>query len=61
LQTFQEASFSTATGFLNIYPSVRKSTEDNFRVADDPEVYAPEMRLIGAGRIHKDYCWSWLA
>jgi hypothetical protein len=49
------------SGFLNIYPSVRKSTEDNFRVADDPEVYAPEMRLIGAGRIHKDYCWSWLA
>ena len=30
----QWSSFSTATGFLNIYPSVKKSTEENFRVAN---------------------------
>jgi hypothetical protein len=49
-------------GFRNTYPTFRqKSTENNFRVVDNPEVYEPEVRLISGGRIQKVYCWLWLA
>ena len=42
-------------GFLDIYPfSVRKSTEDNFRIADNsPE--AADFGVVVTGRCYADY------